>query len=329
MFTYDTIDPRRILDAVKKFVIGLGERGEVAIPFIESVDEDSREAVTSFVNNSGATSEDVKGYKSLNEFMTGYKPKAAAAPSAYNIPNDIAKDPIFEKYKTQEERDRALVAAQKFLGREKLPVPIDENDAEGYKMIFTKLGLPANGDGYKLPTDLQLPDGLPISDEMLVDFRKVAHEHGILPKQFAGLYKWYMETTAKQYETQNAQKVTDMQTAENDLHKKWGAGYEGKKNLAMKVFKSFADEKTTAEFEKELGNNPIVIELFANIGDILSEDQLVGKPTGLTATPEEAQMQLNKIRGDKNHPYWDAVHPEHKDAMALVDRLTRLTLPSG
>ena len=284
---HDTFNPLRILEAVKSFIVGLGKRGEVVVPPV-------------------------------------------APPPATDwketLPDDIKADPIFEKYKDSGEAHRALVSAQKFLGREKLPVPSGPEDKDTYDLIFKTLGLPENENGYELPTDFKIPDDLPVSDEMLAGFKKAAHENGILPQQFQGLYKWYMNSMAAEYKKMQEGQIASTKEAETNLRKKWGAAYNENVALAKKVFASFADEKAYAEFEKGAGNNPVYLEFFANLGKVLSEDQLQGKPSGLEMTPDEAQSEINKIKGDTNHPYWKEGHPAHAEAVERMSQLTKMTM---
>ena len=68
----------RAQKAVVSFIKGLGNRGEVVIPFIDSVEEGQRPAVSSFITNTGATNEDIANFKSFDEFLAGYKPKTQA-----------------------------------------------------------------------------------------------------------------------------------------------------------------------------------------------------------------------------------------------------------
>jgi len=293
---HDTFNPLRILEAVKKFVVGLGERGEIGDGSDPAADAAAAATVAA----------------------------AAATNWKTTLPDDIKADPIFEKYKEPADAFRALVSAQKFLGREKLPVPTDENDKEAYDLIFEKLGLPKSESDYQLPTDLQIPKELPLDEVMLADFKKMAHQHRLLPSQVSGLYKWYITSMIGAYNKFGEQKIEFTKEAETNLRKKWGAAYPQNIALAKKVFANFADEKAYAEFEKGAGNNPIYLEFFANIGKVLSEDQMIGKPHGLTMAPDEAQIEINKIKGDMKHPYWDAAHPLHKEAVANMERLMKL-----
>ena len=239
------------------------------------------------------------------------------------IPEEIREDPIFEKYKEPGDAFKALVSAQKFLGREHLPVPKDENDKETYGMIFDRLGRPKTPDDYELPTNLDIPKDFPLDEDLIKDIRKVAHENGILPKQFGALYKAVVEKQIGDYTKYNEDAVRAMEEAETALRKEWGGAYQQKVALAKKVFSQFADEAAFKEFDKNAGNNPIYLKLFAKIGEILSEDQLTGKPDGLSMTPLEAQEELNKMQGDLKGPLYDDSHPQHQEFLEKRDRLTR------
>lgn len=287
----DTFNPvRGILEALRRFNVRLGERGEVG----EATDTQD----------------------------------APPAPSDWRdgIPEDVRSDPIWDKYGSQDDALRALVGAQKYMGREKLPVPKDENDKEAFDLIFKRLGLPENADGYKLPTDLEIPKEIPFDDNMLAGFKKVALENGILPGQFDKLYRWYMNTTVEQYNAMVQKNKEAFQEAETGLRGKWGAAYQQNLALAKKVCGTFADKSTVERVLQIAGNDPAMIELFANIGKVMSEDQMTGKPGGLTLTPAEAESELSKIRGDIKGPFYDETHPQHQEYVDKVDRLTRLSL---
>ena len=298
---HDTINPLRILNAVKKFLIDLGERGEVGAAAGESaVAVEGAEAGTGTGENWRDT-----------------------------LPADIKAHPVFEKYKDANEAHRALADAQKFLGREKLPVPKDANDKETYDLIFKTLGLPENENGYELPKDIgiEIPKELPVDETMIADFRKVAHQHGVLPQQFAGLYKWYMTTMTNQYNKLSNAQIEGGKTAETELRKEYGTAYGQKEALARKVVSTFADKKAMGELTNIIngkGNNPGLFKMFVKIGEAMSEDQLTGRPLGLTMTPDEAQSEINKIKGDMKHPYWVGGHPAHDEAVEKMAQLTKM-----
>jgi hypothetical protein len=240
-----------------------------------------------------------------------------------SLPAEIKSHPVFEKYKEPNEAFKALVDAQKFLGREKLPVPTGPDDKETYGMIFKTLGLPDKPDGYVISEagKKDIPADVQLDETMFNDFKRAAHENGILPQQFEGLYKWYINSVKGQMGKMNEQRTVEMQKSETELRNKWGKAYDENVSVAQRVFKQFADEKAIGEIEKGLGNNPVMIELFANIGKVLSEDKLKGKGSSFTMTPDEAKSEVNKFMGDTKSPYWDESHPLHKETVERVKQL--------
>lgn len=245
----------------------------------------------------------------------------------YAIPDDIKADPIFEKYKTQEARDRALIDAQKFLGREKLPVPSGPEDKATLDLIFSKLGKPDTTEGYVTPSDMQFEEGFPAIDEEAVKVvKQAAFDSGMLPSQFDKIYRAYMDYSNTLFKNMKTRETEDKQTAETDLRKELGAAYPQTVDLAKKVVLKFADENAWNTLDGGLGNNPAMVKMLSNIGKLLSEHQLVGEPAGLSLTPEQAQSELNKIRGDLKGPFHDAQHPQHQEMVERVSQLTKLTL---
>ena len=238
------------------------------------------------------------------------------ATGVYNIPDDIKSDPIFEKYPEQESRDRALIEAQKFLGREKLPVPSGPEDTAAYDMIFNTLGRPKTADDYVVPTDIEIPNGLPIDQEMVSEFKKVSHEKGILPSQFDSAYKWFVNYQIGQYKKLQDKQVADSKAVEVEFRKEYGAAYDQNVTLANKLIAQFGDKNTAHELTNIVngkGNNPGLFRMFVNVAKVLGEDQLVGKPSTLATSPEEAMSEIKKMEGDLKGPLFDESHPQHQE----------------
>jgi len=314
----DNFNPMRILEALKLAVLGfaahfgmlflLSNRGEAGA--------------------GGEGSDDGGGEGGTGSGAGGDAGSGSGGNWRDTLPAEIKADPIWGKFKEPADAFRSLVEAQKFLGREKLPVPKDENDKETYAMIFKRLGLPENPDGYVLPTDIEIPKDFPLDENMLADFKKEAHTQGLLPSQVAGLYKWFLTNQIGAYGKMTEAQVSAMKDAETALRKKWGAAYQQNSALAEKVAQSFATERFIQEISGAnslLRNNPGLIEVFANIGKVLSEDQMTGKPHSFTLTPAEAQEKITAIKRDMKHPYWNQSDPNHDAAVEEFQRLIKLT----
>jgi hypothetical protein len=290
MFNHETINPIRILNAVKRFIINLGERGEVDL-----------------VPDPNVT-----------------------PPPTFIFPPELVNHPIVTKYKGDPtEIAKALIEVQDLIGPEKIILPSkDANEEEWNKRVWNRLGRPEKPELYALPTDLKIPPELPVDEKMITNFKTAAHKYGLLPHQVAGMYKWFMEEQIAGFENMKTIGTTARNEAETKLRREWGAAFPQNVALGEKVLNSFGDAGIIAFLKTNgLNNDPAFIKFLAKIGEAFSEDQLIGKPKGLTMTPEEAQAEIKKITGDKNHPYWIENHAEHKAAVEKMLALYAMVHP--
>ena len=246
------------------------------------------------------------------------------------LPVEIKSHPVLQKYKNTTEAVTALVAAQSLIGADKIIIPSkDAKEAEWNERVFDRLGRPKDANGYAFPTDIQIPKELPVDPKVMTGFRETAHKVGLLPHQVAGLYKWFMEGQIADFNNYNKGRNENMQTSETNLRRDWGAAYDQNVAVAKKVLNKFVSPDALVKIaDKGWGNDPDMIRMFAEVGKVLSEDQLAGKGKGLTLTPNEAQAEIDKIKNDMKHPYWDAAHPEHKAAVEKMEALTKMTVPA-
>jgi hypothetical protein len=110
------------------------------------------------------------------------------------------------------------------------------------------------------------------------------------------------------------------------LGEHWGRHTQ--KNVALSqraltrlIQEEFPDEADTVLKELEvtgLGNNPVLVRLFARMGVAMQEDGLI---TGeeMPANDEALQDQIRQAMEDK--AYWDDRHPNHAAAVQKVLRL--------
>jgi len=248
-----------------------------------------------------------------------------------SLPDNIKANPIFEKYNSPHEALAAFVDVQKLIGPEKIIMPSKEADEnEWNERVFNRLGRPGKPEEYVLPTDLEIPKELPVQEKMVQGFREQAHKLGILPKQFDGLYKWFMNEQITQFNDLTTAQKTSRDEATSALRTEWGAAFDQNVALGEKVLSSFGDAETVAFLKNNgLNNNPSFIKFLSKVGQAFSEDQLTGKPQTLTMSPDEAMAEIRKMEGDDKHPLNIAEHPEHSEALNKRDTLYRMAYPKG
>ena len=306
MLLHDTFNPLRTLEAVKRFVIRLGERGEVTT------------TTTGTTTNVNAVEDDTTDTSGGTEDWRT------------SLPDNVKAHPALTKYKTKDDAVVALVEAQSLIGAEKIIMPSkDADEKEWNERVFNRLGRPESADKYVLPTDMNIPKELPLDENMTKGFKETAHKIGLLPKQVEGLYRWYMEQNIAQYNNIIKGQGDSMKASETKLRTDYGAAYDQNIGLARKVVNKFASPEAVESLIGGKGNDPELIRMFVEIGKVLSEDQLAGKPKGLIMTPEEAKVELDKIKNDLKHPFYVENHPEHKAAVEKVLNLNRMAYPEG
>lgn len=241
----------------------------------------------------------------------------------------LRSHPSLQTFKDVNELVKSHIALQPLVGKEKIPVPTDKDGDDIWNTVFDRLGRPKTPDEYKFP-DVKLPEGFPaLNPESMKKFAAKAHGMGLTSKQAAALFEYQMGELITGYNEKSAKDAEAMKATETNLRQKWGAAYDQKLKLASMVAQKFGSPELKAELENGKGNNLHLIAMLADIGANMSESVLVGRPGGEMLTPEAAQMEINRIMGDKANPYWNKQHPEHDTVVARVSQLYSFIHPDA
>lgn len=139
-------------------------------------------------------------------------------------------------------------------------------------------------------------------------FLSKAHEHGLTSKQLEFVLNEYAQVMPKAFERFKG--LTEEQ-ATAELSETWKTEPEFKAHL-KDAFAAFNKYASPADKERidEIGNNPVVIRLLANMGKNLREDSPVINNTGITSDSVEGIM--------KSDAYRNPNHPDYKSAQQKV-----------
>jgi len=258
-----------------------------------------------------------------------------------SLSEDLRSHPVFEKFKLGE--GEALVGVppslikshaeqQKLVGRDKIPVPPENATDEDWGEVWSRLGRPETPEGYELKIAEDLPDIVKndIDEDLMSGFRGICHKAGIIPAQAQMVLDWFLPANAKKKEQRDQEGEEFRQRSEATLRKEWGRAYDEKIMLSQNTFAHFAAQLGEERCERlmnlmddsDAGNDPLLLALFAQIGDAIGEDVIAGKATtSFALTPEQAGTEITKIFGDKDHPYHHKDHPEHKMAVQRMAEL--------
>ena len=245
------------------------------------------------------------------------------------LDDDLRQNPSITKFKDPASLAKSYVTLEKMVGKDKVAMPNDKSSQEEWDLFYSRAGRPGVPENYRFP-EVTLPEGFPeIPEDTVKNFKQQAFEKGLTDKQAGELYKWYMETEAQNFQQMSEQRVGQRQETEKTLRKEWGKAFDGNLELVSHVIEKYGgDDVREALNRTGAGNDPAIAKLLLSIGKNLSEDALGGKGKPFTMSPEEAEGEINRIMGDKSHPYWDKMSPEHKAAMDRMKSLYEMAYPS-
>lgn len=222
-------------------------------------------------------------------------------------------------WKSPEDLAKSAFNLEKLLGSEKVPMPKDANDAEGWDRFFKAAGRPDAPDAYGL-------DKIEGADP---EFSKGAaaafHAAGLNPTQAAKLVEFYGAQAKASVEAQETAFAQQAQIDISDLRKEWGPAFDAKLEAAQRATKlAGLDEATTQKIERSLGIKAAA-ELFAKIGEATSEApfRTAGGGGDAFMTPAGAAEQKASLL--KDPAFVARINANDPGARAQLDRLQKIS----
>ena len=245
---------------------------------------------------------------------------------ATEIPADkYADNPNISKYKTVGDLIKGHGEAIKLVGNRGMATPSEKAKPEEWDKYYNSLGRPEKPDGYKFSPIENLHSGIKITPEMETAFSGIVHKHGLSSKQAEGMRKDYYEGISNALTKRDEKTSSDKHEAEKALRTEWGGEYDNNLNKAKRLIDKFGGADGREAFG-ELGNNPQVLKVIANISKKFSEDGFVRGNQETNTEQKDAKQKLDGIMMDKDHPYWNKV-AGHDLAVEEVKRLQTILNP--
>ena len=237
-----------------------------------------------------------------------------------SLDEDIRNADVLKQVRDIPGMAKMLVHAQRMVGKDKVPLPGPNATDEDWQAFFDSIGRPKSPEEYELVPPDDFPEDIPIDDKVVSEFMEQAHKAGLLPQQAQQIYQWYL-TKARDGHYEAIQYMeTAREQAENELKKEWGALYNQKVEKAQKAALHFLGDEGIKKLEASgLANDPHIIKALARIGESLSEDIFVEPDSSQFKTTAKAEIE--RILGDKSHPYHNADHPGHQAAVSRMQEL--------
>lgn len=214
---------------------------------------------------------------------------------------------------------KGYVNLEKLLGRDKVPAPLNDEDAEGWDRWYKASGRPEKPDEYDFKRPDKLPEGISYDDDAEKNFRQWAHANGLNKRQATNLYEGYVKHQVERHGAFHVSQVQARQEVENSLKREHGAQYEGFLTGARTAITQYADPEFRQYLEQTgLGNDPRMIRIFGRIGkEMGGETKLSGKPAPAAST-QDMMRTISEFNGKYKESLFDRGHPDH--AMRVKER---------
>jgi len=239
------------------------------------------------------------------------------------IPNEYKEDKALANFEDMNQFVKSYLHAQKMVGLDKIPVPNKYATDEDWKEVYKRLGAPEKPDQYKYKFD----KGQEVDENTLKSFNEVAQRNGLLPKQAENLVKFYNELNQQALSKEASQIDATRLESEAVLKRDFGSEYNKRldqaKRLAVNTLGSEFLNNTILKNGSKLGDNVALIKAFSSLADKLSEDEIVKGEGSDYMSAKELQRQLDELQ-QKDSPYWDKMHPNHKRNVDEVFKLREM-----
>lgn len=268
-----------------------------------SVDQQSSGSLHEMLSEDLRDNPSLQDFKDVNSLAKSYTHAQSMLGKSVRIPGEDASEEQLEKF---------------YQDLEKVPnvARVDSED------VYNKLGRPETPDKYSVEVEDENLD-----NQTLDTFKQTAHQLGLTNKQLNELVK---------FDTQRASQAVEQyeqyrENAEKTLRDTWGRDFDNRLQGAKEAISQY--EEKFPEFAKELkdgsnpmANNPIVIAALSELHKSMQEKGTVSPQSGVRygTSAEDAKEQLDEIKGNPKHPYWNSSNPGHNQAVNKVSKLYQI-----
>lgn len=227
-----------------------------------------------------------------------------------NLSEEYKNHPSIQKFSDANGLAKSYLSLESLMGRDKIPVPKDENDVNAWSLYNKAFNIPNSAEDYKLTIEGQ--------EAKLDVFKQLAHKYHLSNDVAQELLNAHVQDF-KDYENAKVQEYNaQAEEATKQLKAEWGLKYDENIKAARTFLEKMSGSKEEYDyFNDKIGNDVHFIKLLSKMGNSISEGSLggfEGQVGGFTKTPAEAKAELDKIMSDPSDAYWAGSMNRRNDA---------------
>ena len=226
------------------------------------------------------------------------------------LSEEYRNHPSITKFSDANGLAKSYLSLESLMGRDKIPVPKDENDVNAWSQYNKAFNVPNSAEEYKFEIGGQ--------EANLDQFKQLAHKYHLSNEVAQELLNAHIKDF-QDYENSKIQAYNaEAEEATKQLKAEWGMKYDENIKLARTFLEKMSDNKEQYDyFNDKIGNDVQFIKLLSKMGNSISEGSLggfEGQAGGFTKTPAEAKAELDKIMNDPTDAYWAGSRNRRNDA---------------
>ena len=202
----------------------------------------------------------------------------------------LRNDPRFatwaSKFKTLDEAVTSSIEQDEKVGK-LVSIPNEKSSDQERADFYTKLGVPAKPEDYKL----DIGEDSTVDAKAVEEFKKLAHAHHMTNETANSFFKQAEERMNGEIAAYRARTNELKQETANALKKEWGSRYDAECAVLVRGLRAFGGEDLIRDAEATgMGNKLSFLKLLHRLGQMSQEDSATQKPGGGAATRSAASV---------------------------------------
>tara|TARA_R100000654_G_scaffold27724_4_gene52038 strand:+ start:929 stop:1747 length:819 start_codon:yes stop_codon:yes gene_type:complete len=241
-----------------------------------------------------------------------------------SLPEDLRDNPSLRNFTDAGSLAKSYVHARSMIGADSIGKPQQSWTPDQYAQFYAETGRPQSASEYAIDFGVEVADG------DLEAFRQAAFDAGLAPGQAQTIAQYLSNQAQGAYEYNEQSAAQAVDGAIQELKSEYGQAYEQKTQMAYNAATTLLGKEGLAIFEevqledgRRLGDHPDIVRMFVNLAEKIGEDSLLGEPTELIKTPDQAKQELKELMRPGT-PYTDSRHPEHDAYVQKAQELFEL-----
>lgn len=247
------------------------------------------------------------------------------------IPEDLRSDPSLTDIKDVGNLAKSYINSQKLIGKNRIALPGENATDQEWGQFYDSLGRPEKPEAYNFGDRPVMPEGMQYDEQFETTFKGLAHQAGLTPQQAKTLYDGYHNYVGNKMTSEGQDTEAQANQWVDSLKKEFGKAYDERVDLAQRAVETYGSPELNEWLDNTgMGNNPMIVKMFAKIGEGLAEG--VADSTSqrsFTMTPDQARQEIARYNrdGDFMNAYNNGDHTSHAEAVQKMNNLFQLAYP--